>query len=107
MKKLLLAMLVCAAATPAMAWGDREQGALAGLAAGIVLGQQQPAYRPAPMYVQPAPVYVQPAPVYVQPAPRYYSPSYPTVRGYYHSSCFNEPVYNAYGENTGYRTVCQ
>jgi hypothetical protein len=69
-KLALVALVLGATATTAMAWGDREQGALLGLIiGGHIVGQHQraPVYvQPAPMYVQP-PVYYQPVPVYVQP----------------------------------------
>lgn len=62
MRKLIAATLLAATvSTPALAWGDREQAALAGTVIGYVIGQQQNQPRP---YVQPAPVYQQP-PVYV------------------------------------------
>ena len=64
--------LVCATATPAMAWGDREQGALVGIGA-LLLGQQlinqnQQQYAPQPQYQyqQPQPQYQ-----YQQPQPQY------------------------------------
>jgi len=69
MKKTILAMALVATASTAMAWGDREQGALLGLIiGGHIAGQQQRS----PVYVQPPAVYYQPAPVYVQPAPVVY-----------------------------------
>jgi hypothetical protein len=39
MKKLIVAGLIAAASVPALAWGDREQGALAGIAGTIILQQ--------------------------------------------------------------------
>jgi len=71
MKKTILAMALVATASTAMAWGDREQGALLGLIIGGHIASQ---YQSAPVYVQPPPVYYQPAPVYVQPAPVYVQP---------------------------------
>ena len=62
MRKLIAVTLLAATvSTPAFAWGDREQAALAGAVLGYVIGQQQNQPRP---HVQPAPVYQQP-PVYV------------------------------------------
>jgi len=69
MKKTILALALVATASTAMAWGDREQGALLGLIIGGHIASQ---YRSAPVYVQPPPVYYQPAPVYVQPPPVVY-----------------------------------
>ena len=55
-KIIATATLVCATATPALAWGDREQGALVGIGA-LLLGQQlvnqnqyQQQYAPQPQY---------------------------------------------------------
>jgi hypothetical protein len=62
MRKLIAVTLLAATVSaPALAWGDREQAALAGTILGYVIGQQQNQPRP---YVHPAPVYQQP-PVYV------------------------------------------
>ena len=69
MKKTILALALVATASTAMAWGDREQGALLGLIIGGHIASQ---YQRAPVYVQPPAVYYQPAPVYVQPAPVVY-----------------------------------
>jgi len=69
MKKTILALALVATASTAMAWGDREQGALLGLIIGGHIASQ---YQRAPVYVQPPPVYYQPAPVYVQPPPVVY-----------------------------------
>jgi len=69
MKKTILALALVATASTAMAWGDREQGALLGLIIGGHIASQ---YQSAPVYVQPPPVYYQPAPVYVQPPPVVY-----------------------------------
>ena len=71
MKKTILALALVATASTAMAWGDREQGALLGL---IIGGHIVSQYQQGPVYVQPPAVYYQPAPVYVQPAPVYVQP---------------------------------
>ena len=69
MRKLIAAtLLAVTVSTPALAWGDREQGVLAGMAGLWAIQQlnragQQPVYQvPQPVYQQPH-VHV-PAPVY-------------------------------------------
>ena len=64
----------------AFAWGDREQGALAGIAGLWAFQQLQRAGQPQviyqqtpPVIVQQPPVIVQQSPVYVYPIPNYYS----------------------------------
>ena len=62
--KILVAGLATLISTQALAWGDREQGALLGAVIGYVIGknnQPEPVYAPAPPVYHPAPVY-QPAP---------------------------------------------
>ena len=54
-------------ATPALAWGDKEQGFLAGVVTTIIVDSlitKKKTVAPAPVYTAPAPVYVDPAPVY-------------------------------------------
>ena len=75
--------LVLSGATSAHAMGDREQGALIGAGAAILLGgiinaAQQPRYVESPTYYAPSPTvvyrdpyYVPPRVIYVDP-PRYY-----------------------------------
>jgi hypothetical protein len=54
-------------ATPALAWGDKEQGFVAGVATAVIVDEllkqnrraRAPVYAPAPVY-SPAPVYVEP-----------------------------------------------
>jgi hypothetical protein len=71
MKKVLIATVAALAMTgTAHAIGDREQGALMGIAATLLWQKlDQNNNQPQPVYVQPQPVYVQPRTVYVQPAP--------------------------------------
>ena len=57
----------------AFAWGDREQGALAGIAGLWVIQQLHKAGQPQVIYQQTPPVIVQQSPVYVYPIPNYYS----------------------------------
>ena len=54
-------------ATPAKAWGDKEQGFLAGVVTTIIVDSlitKKKTVAPAPVYAAPPPVYVDPAPVY-------------------------------------------
>jgi hypothetical protein len=56
-------------ATPALAWGEKEQGFVAGVATAVIVDEllkNRRARMGAPVYVAPAPVY-SPAPVYVEP----------------------------------------
>lgn len=56
-------------ATPALAWGDKEQGFVAGVATAVIVDEllkNRRARMGAPVYAAPAPVY-SPAPVYVEP----------------------------------------
>ena len=69
MRKLIAVTLLAATVSaPALAWGDREQGILAG-AAGLWAIQQLNKAGQQPVYQAPQPVYQQ-APVYV-PVPVY------------------------------------
>lgn len=57
-------------AAPALAWGDKEQGFVAGVATAVIVDElvkNRRARMGAPVYVAPAPVYVEPRPVYVEP----------------------------------------
>lgn len=78
--------LLATSAAPALAWGDREQGIVTGIAGTLLLGSllnpPRPVYRyRAPVYAQPVyrepvyrePVYYQPQPVYQPPVQSYYS----------------------------------
>lgn len=63
MKTLLFALGLALSTSPVYAWGDREQGALIGFAAGLLTHQiqhdryQLPKYQSSPIYITPAPVY--------------------------------------------------
>ena len=63
----------------AFAWGDREQGALAGIAGLWAFQQLQRAGQPQVIYQQTPPVIVQQAPVIIQQSPIYNFP----IRNYY------------------------
>jgi len=77
MKKALALITAACMATPALAWGPREQGALAGIVGTLIfqhvtkeaqagqVPQTQPVYVPGPVVVQQPPVVVQPQPVIV------------------------------------------
>ena len=65
------------AATPALAWGDKEQGFVAGVATAVIIDEllkqgriaREARRAPAPVYVEPAPVYA-PTSIYSTPAAR-------------------------------------
>lgn len=57
-------------ATPALAWGEKEQGFVAGVATAVIVDEllkNRRARMGAPVYVAPAPTYVEPRRVYVEP----------------------------------------
>ena len=81
MKQALALITAAAMATPALAWGPREQGALAGVVGTLIIQHiqrdahassvpHQPVYVPGPVVVQQPPVIVQPPPVVYAPAPQ-------------------------------------
>ena len=88
---LVSILLVLGVTTNSYAWGDREQGALLGAGAVVLLGglinaAQQPTryvetYEPRPTVVYREPVYVQERVIYVDP-PRYYGPPHHYYRSY-------------------------
>ena len=95
MKKILISILILCSTLPAFAWGDREQGALAGLVTGLVLREQISRPVPQPTYT----VYQQPIcgynvycapPVVIQPP-----------------VCQTEYVYDRYGQIIGTRNFCR
>ena len=81
MKKFIVTVIAgLVFSNSAFAWGDREQGALAGIAGLWAIqqlhraGQPQVIYQQTPpVIVQQPPVIVQQSPVYVYPVPNYYS----------------------------------
>jgi len=93
---LLTAALIGTAATTAQAWGEREQGALAGIAGVLLFNQLTRPQPPAPQYYVP-PVVVQP-PVYVYPQQPYYV---------YRHHCWAEPYFDQYGRVAGYVHRCR
>lgn len=75
MKKVIATVLIgfSLVSTNALAWGDREQGILTGVAGLWVFQQLNKAGQPqAPVIVQQPPVIVQQPPVYVQSQPPVY-----------------------------------
>lgn len=86
MKKILAVLVAVSLASPAFAWGDREQGILTGVA-GLWIFQQlnkPPVVVQQPVVVQPQPVIVQQAPVVVQQQ----------------QYCETKPVQNQFGDWT-------
>lgn len=58
-------------ATPALAWGEKEQGFVAGVATAVIVDEllknRRARLGSAPVYVAPTPTYVEPRTVYVEP----------------------------------------
>jgi hypothetical protein len=71
----LAALSIAAPTAPALAWGDKEQGFVAGVATAVIIDEILKNGRKARAYDRrhAAPVYVEPAPVYVQPSTSIYS----------------------------------
>ena len=111
MKKFVLAVMITASTMgSAQAWGDREQGALAGLIVGAIAqrafsqpqhngyppvqqGQQMPTQQ-YPVYSPNPQIIVQAPPVIYQPQPM-------------QQHCHTFPQYDIYGRFHGHRTVCR
>ncbi len=73
MKKALALITAACIATPALAWSDREQGALAGIIGTLIYQQIQRdgfGRHPAPVIVHQPPVVVQQPQVIYAPAPQ-------------------------------------
>ena len=110
-------------ATPALAWGKKEQGFVAGVATAIIIDEllkqnrraaAQPLPAPVPVYVPPAPTYTS---IYATPAARAFNTYSLAERkaiqrklrawGYYHGGidgAFGPGTYNAvvaYARNSG------
>lgn len=97
MKKAIASILIASTlSTPVLAWGDREQGALLGLVIGGVVASQQAEQR------QPRVVYPQQQ-IIVQPVPQICG--YSVYCG--PTSCYQQPVWNQWGQVIGYQTVCK
>jgi hypothetical protein len=68
-------------ATPALAWGEKEQGFVAGVATAVIVDEilkNRRARMAAPVYVGPAPTYVEPRRTYVEPRRTYVEPRHTT-----------------------------
>lgn len=85
-KVLTAAVLSAAIATPALAWGEREQGALAGIVGTLILQQIARDGQAVPPQPAPRPPVVQPQVVYppVVYAPPIVVPVYPPVYHRHH-----------------------
>jgi hypothetical protein len=110
--KQVIAIVLMVIAGQAHAWGDREQGILAGVFGTILLQKiaqqnQQPVYGQPPVSVGEAPVYSQPQiivqqqprVIVVPQQPRMYIPA-PRNR------CDVVPMYDHWGRYVGQQTVC-
>ena len=85
--KLMVAVILSVLSLNAFAWGEREQGALAGLIiGGLLVNQAQANHRHNHHYTPPVPVYYAPPPRVV-----YYTPPPPVVQ-YRQRQLF--PMYN-------------
>ena len=113
MKKFLLAIMITASTMgSAQAWGDREQGALAGLIVGAIAHRafsqpQQNGYPPVQqgfpqqMPTQQYPVYSPQPQIIVQAPPVIYQQT-PMQR-----VCDTFPQFDVYGRFHGNRTICR
>jgi len=104
MKKFLIGLLISAAAIPsAYAWGDREQGALAGLIVGSMIHnnshrQWYPSHYHAPRYVHPGFV----APIAAAPVYYYVQPQVVVIQ----DNCKRVPVYDQNNQIVAFTQVC-
>ena len=112
MKKIVIAVSAVIAmtfTTQVHAWGDREQGALAGLVIGALMqkswGQSQsngyPPVQQGQPPIQQYPVYSPQPQIIVQAPPVIYHPQ-PVQQ-----QCHTFPQYDVYGRFHGNRTVCR
>ena len=91
----IVVAVVAGTVTPAMAWGEREQGILSGVAGAIILNR----------LLQPQPQQIPPPVYYGSPPPVYYTPP-PTVY-YYQPQCYTVPYYDSWGRIAYYRQICR
>lgn len=104
MKKTIIAISILVSVSTAFAWGPREQGALAGVIAGVVINDaiRGDSYRyEQPRYYAPAPQYYVEPPRYVQP----YQP--PTYYVHPRQNCWNMGIRDYYGNVISYQLVCR
>jgi len=123
--KQVIAIVLMVIAGQAHAWGDREQGILAGVFGTILLQKiaqqnQQPVYGHPPVSVGEAPVYSQPQhypqqqpQIIVQPQvhvyPQRHAQVYSQPRMYIpapRNRCDVVPMYDHWGRYVGQQTVC-
>ena len=110
MKKFVLAIMITVSTMgSAQAWGDREQGALAGLIVGAIAQRafsqpQQTGYPPVQQGqqypIQQYPVYSPQPQIIVQAPPVIYQPQM-------QQQCNTFPQFDVYGRFHGNRTVCR
>ena len=110
MKKIFVALMIVAGfSTQAHAWGEREQGTLAGIAGTLILQQ---IFRGQPVVVQGGGFpqqYPQPPVVQSYPQPQGY-PMPPVIIAQPNPPqrvCDSFPQYDVYGRYYGQRTVCR
>jgi len=107
-KIITVAAVVCASASPALAWGDREQGALVGIGA-LLLGQSlaaQSQYAPQqePQHQYNAPDYsYQQRPQYDHHPHHHWRRESVTTMDICHFAGQRVRVYDAYGRVIGFR----
>ena len=110
MKKFVLAIMITVSTMgSAHAWGDREQGALAGLIVGAIAHRafsqpQQTGYPPVHQGqppIQQYPVYSPNPQIIVQAPPVIYQPQ-PVQQ-----QCHTFPQFDVYGRFHGHRTMCR
>ena len=101
MKTLIAFTAAALISSPAFAWGEREQGALAGIAGTLLI--QQIANQPRqPQQYYPQPQYQQPQ------VNNYYSYPQREVHIYpYQPTCVNQPIIDHRGHSIGYQTICR
>ena len=99
--KIAAVIIAALISAPAFAWGDREQGALAG-AAGVLLLQHLNNSRQPPPPPPPAQYYAPPPAQYYEPSPSREVHIYPRQR-----ICRNHTIYDHHGRSIGYERVCR
>lgn len=113
--KKFLAVALMIAATQAHAWGEREQGIVAGVFGTILLQKiaeqnQQPVYSQPPVTVGEQPVYSQPQVIVQQPQIIVQRPRYTQQPRMYipapQNRCDVVPMYDHWGRWVGQQTVC-
>jgi hypothetical protein len=98
MKTLIISSILALSATTANAWGDKEQGALAGILGTLIFQQIHKQQQPQPSIQPPVVIQqrVEPIIIYVPPLP-------PLPQAPY---CMYHPFHDAYGRLIGYTKSC-